>query len=176
MQAFDSRNFSGLQMLVDEDMQFNIIGMAPHTERFIAPKQGGGKAKPTAYHLAKFGMEGPLPVASFPIVRGSKYDLYSDKRLKQNIKDIAEGDLEKLKELKRVEYQLKEFPGEKHYGFIAQDVEKVYPELVTTGADTIKSLDYTQFIPLLAEANNRLKEELEATKERIKKLERRNML
>ncbi len=38
-----------------------------------------------------------------------------------------------------------------YYGFIAQDVEKVYPDLVSTNENGEKYISYTEFIPLLLE-------------------------
>jgi hypothetical protein len=37
-------------------------------------------------------------------------------------------------------------------GFIAQEIEKVFPELVDTGADGYKSVKYANFTALLVEA------------------------
>jgi DNA repair exonuclease SbcCD ATPase subunit len=39
-----------------------------------------------------------------------------------------------------------------HSGFIAQDVEKISPDLVSTGADGMKGLSYAMFAPLLTKA------------------------
>lgn len=44
----------------------------------------------------------------------------------------------------------------KRIGFLAQDVEKVLPELVKTDEDGVKSIDYIGFIPLLVESINEM--------------------
>ena len=76
--------------------------------------------------------------------------LTSDIKLKKNIKPIKDS-LNKILSLegKNYEWKDKTKPG-KQYGLIAQDVEKVIPELVTQGKT--KHLDYTSIIPILIEA------------------------
>lgn len=50
--------------------------------------------------------------------------------------------------------------GSTHYGFIAQEVEQVLPELVHTDKDGYKSVDYIGVIPLLVNAIQELRAEL----------------
>jgi len=57
------------------------------------------------------------------------------------------------------------FYNRNHIGFIAQDVQKVYPELVYSDNNGILSIDYIAFIPLLVESikelnNNHVKDSL----------------
>lgn len=82
----------------------------------------------------------------------------SDIRFKENVVSV-ESALDKVLNLqgvafnwKRAEYKDKNFPEGKHYGVIAQEIEKVLPEVVTTGADSTKSVAYTEIIPVLIEA------------------------
>ena len=51
-----------------------------------------------------------------------------------------------------------------HYGFLAQEVEEVLPELVHTDKDGIKSVDYIAVIPLLVNAIQELRAELTEVK------------
>ncbi len=44
------------------------------------------------------------------------------------------------------------FPEGKHYGVIAQDIEKVMPEIVKEGVEGEKAVSYTELIPVLIEA------------------------
>ena len=63
----------------------------------------------------------------------------SDERIKKDIKDI-ENPLNKLMTLKPKEYYLcDEKDYNKKFGIIAQDIEKVLPELVHTNTDTNKT-------------------------------------
>jgi hypothetical protein len=79
----------------------------------------------------------------------------SDKRLKENIAELKDG-LKKVLALVPVSFTWKEGgtrPGEHDIGFIAQDVEKVVPEVVVTGIyDGYKSVDYPRLVPVLVQA------------------------
>jgi hypothetical protein len=76
----------------------------------------------------------------------------SDISLKKNIVPMSNG-LELVSQLKPVTYNWK--AGQENdpieYGFIAQDVEPVFPSLVKTNATTgIKSVDYQKMVSVLA--------------------------
>ncbi len=56
-----------------------------------------------------------------------------------------------------ISWRTKEFAGrsfsnDKQIGVIAQDVEKVFPELVNTDSDGYKSVNYSKLTPILIEA------------------------
>ena len=50
------------------------------------------------------------------------------------------------------------------FGLIAQDVEKIYPQLVNTNEDGTKSVNYTELIPLLLLQTNNLERKIEELK------------
>ena len=80
-------------------------------------------------------------------------DPAGDIRFKQNIYGINDP-LDKLVNLRGVRFTYKEsekMPGI-HYGMVAQEVEKVVPELVTEGSDGRKNVRYTNMVALLVEA------------------------
>ncbi len=88
----------------------------------------------------------------------SGYMTSSDKRLKKNIKNLNKIS-DKIFELKGVQFNWKN-NGEKDYGFIAQDVEKIFPALVKTNPDTgMKAVKYTNLIPLILEELRVLKDQ-----------------
>ena len=74
----------------------------------------------------------------------------SDKSLKENIKTIDNA-LEKIKALEGVTFTWQE-SGEAEIGLIAQDVEKVVPDLVVTGKNDLKAVKYGNIVALLIEA------------------------
>jgi hypothetical protein len=72
----------------------------------------------------------------------------SDEKLKENIR-VVENPLEKIVQLNGVQFNWKETK-ETSIGVIAQDVEKVFPELVKTAEN--KSVNYNGLIGVLIEA------------------------
>ena len=87
----------------------------------------------------------------------------SDIALKENLKPL-ENVLDKVKDYRCVEYNLKESPKDKKIGFIAQDWENDFPAIVDKDENDMLGIKYTETIPVLLKAI----QELEA---RIKILE-----
>jgi hypothetical protein len=83
----------------------------------------------------------------------------SDVRLKKNIEPISSDIVEQLMNLEVKEFELKsDQNNNKHYGFIAQDVEKYLPDLVCEKSiknnkeqyePAYKTINYLEIIPLL---------------------------
>jgi hypothetical protein len=77
----------------------------------------------------------------------------SDERLKTNITDLNADTLDKLLNLKTVSYNWIQNPESKtQIGFLAQDLEQYFPELVNTDLKGMKSVYYAQMTPILVEA------------------------
>ena len=73
----------------------------------------------------------------------------SDERLKHNINTIPETIIDKLLQLESKQFSWKQDNTNKIiYGFIAQEVEKIFPEIIHKQSDYLK-IDYIQLIPLL---------------------------
>jgi hypothetical protein len=120
----------------------------------------------------------------------------SDLSLKKEVKDLEKGSLDNLARLKGVKYKLKTpqelglntspvlpsdtgdvsvplnilSPG--HYakeytGFIAQDVQQVFPDLVSKDAEGKLAIDYLGLIPVLVEAIKEQQAEIEALKKQV---------
>jgi hypothetical protein len=96
----------------------------------------------------------------------------SDEKLKTNITPI-ENALDKVLSLNGVEF---DFLDEKNYGYlgkhqlgvVAQQVETVVPELVTTNSDGYKGVSYQHLTALLIEAMKEQQKEIEELKKIIK--------
>ncbi len=99
------------------------------------------------------------------------YGAPSDERYKENIKPI-ESALDKVEKLQGVTFDWKESDSildiKEDIGFIAQDVQKVVPELVRENEDGKLSLRYQGITPILLEAIKELKAEIEELKKQIK--------
>ena len=103
----------------------------------------------------------------------------SDLRFKKNITPIAES-LNLIKGLEGVTYNYRAddypqyaFSKEKQVGFIAQEVEKIVPEVVRTDANGYMGIDYSKFAPLLVEGIKELEKRLEAVERENKMLKER---
>jgi hypothetical protein len=92
------------------------------------------------------------------IVQGT-FTNSSDRRLKENIKNISENDKDKVLQLVPKTYNMIN-EKQKRYGLIAQEVEELYPELVSEDDKGMKSLNYIELIPLLLEQIKELKKSI----------------
>lgn len=91
----------------------------------------------------------------------------SSRKVKENIKPIA--DAEKILDLEAVSFDYKEKErGTDKRGFIAEDVAKVLPNLVTAETEeTPATLDYIQMIPYLQEIIKKQEARIKALEEKI---------
>jgi len=86
------------------------------------------------------------------IVSSSNITAYSDITLKKNIEVIPNA-LDKVMQLRGVTFdRIDQEEDTRYAGVIAQEVEKVLPEVVQTGEDGIKSVAYGNIVGLLIEA------------------------
>lgn len=96
----------------------------------------------------------------------------SDVRLKENIENL-DNSLEKVMQLRGVSFTWKTNPEYgTRIGFIAQEFEKVIPELVFTNeVDGYKGINYAEVTAVLVEAIKELKAENDLLKQRLEKIE-----
>ena len=100
-------------------------------------------------------------------VNGSIYNT-SDKNHKEEIEPISESKIENLFDLEPVEYKLKsDTKNKKHYGLIAQDVEEIYPELISDSNLGFKTVNYMELIPLLLLKMKNMQKEIDGLREQI---------
>jgi len=117
----------------------------------------GTRNTDTTYYLARYGDDSATRFQIFgngnvQNTNGS-YGTISDLRLKENISD-ARNYLADLLKLRVVKYSLKAdaSPAANLLGLIAQEVEQVFPTLVETSGDDVKSVKTTVLIPMLLKA------------------------
>ena len=72
------------------------------------------------------------------------------------------------------EFKDKNFPENRRVGLIAQEVEKVLPEVVDTDNEGFKSVEYAKMVPLLIEAMKEQQKQIEHLKIQIKELMSQN--
>jgi hypothetical protein len=78
----------------------------------------------------------------------------SDRRLKDELTALPANQLDKIMLLKPVSFEMKGRRGVREFGFVAQDVETLFPDLVSTASDVIgtKSLNYVGMIAPVVKA------------------------
>ena len=107
-------------------------------------------------------------VATTNIVHANRYysTVYyykSDLTLKENLETL-EKQLGKLNNINGYYFNFKDGDTKRRIGFIAQEIEKIYPELVSENKNGIKSVDYGAFLPILLES-------IKEAEQRVKGLE-----
>jgi hypothetical protein len=99
----------------------------------------------------------------------------SDIFLKDNIKLIDNEKVNKIMNLKPSEFVLKRDPLKNvHYGFIAQEFENEFPELVSIKPDkeyaNLKAINYLEIIPLLVNKIQLMQKEIDSLNERLNEI------
>jgi hypothetical protein len=102
----------------------------------------------------------------------------SDIRYKTQITSL-ENPLQRLMQLNGVNYYWKtdEFPAmgfstRQQMGFIAQDVEKIFPEMVFTDEKGYKSIDYSRLTPVLVETIKEQQQQINTIVKRLNEIEK----
>ena len=115
-------------------------------------------------------------------MQATSYNALSDERLKQQIYTLS-GALETINQLRGVSYYWKKERktvdiSRNTYGFIAQEVEQILPNIITTcsgesvnGIYGQKSLNYYSIIPWLVEAVKEITQENTELKQKVSSLE-----
>uniref|UniRef100_A0A6C0ICX0 Peptidase S74 domain-containing protein n=1 Tax=viral metagenome TaxID=1070528 RepID=A0A6C0ICX0_9ZZZZ len=102
------------------------------------------------------------------IVVGSIFNP-SDEKLKNNIIKLNDFDIENITKLKPVTFSYNNDTGNQlHYGFIAQDVEEIFPALVSDNTG-YKSINYIEFIPIMLYKMQQMQDELDELKQKLSK-------
>ena len=100
------------------------------------------------------------------------YVYNSDARLKKDIASLS-GSLDKVLQLRPVSYLLKDPSAQTagvQFGFVAQDVERVVPEIVHTDDSGMKAIDYVRLTPLLVGSVQELSAKVDAQQQEIDEL------
>jgi hypothetical protein len=109
--------------------------------------------------------------AYIAIADGTYYTA-SDLRLKQGIEPL-ENSLHKVMKLKPSKFYFKDSESsKKSIGFISQDVEQLFPELVSISEEGYKYLSYDEFSVIAIKAIQEQQEYIHQLEERLERLER----
>jgi hypothetical protein len=103
----------------------------------------------------------------------------SDIRLKENISPIQEHLADNIMDLNPCEYTFKNDNEKKiHYGFLAQELKHVFPELVQTrehdGEEHKETMvvNILEMVPLIVQKMKKMQEEMDVMKQKIDVMER----
>ena len=96
----------------------------------------------------------------------------SDVYLKDNIEDLSTNITDKIMKLRPTQFEFKTDTTKKiHYGFIAQEFEEQFPELVVSKVDknvaNLKSINYLEIVPLLVHQIQRMQNEIDDLRQQI---------
>jgi hypothetical protein len=123
------------------------------------------------------GIKGvPISGATVTINNAGQLGIFaSSARYKRDIHDMAKQS-QAVHQLRPVTFHYKHDPqGQQQYGLIAEEVAKVYPELVTTGADgKAESLQSHQLIPMLLNEVQHQQQKLETQAQELAELRAQN--
>ncbi len=103
------------------------------------------------------------------------FQIPSDIRLKTVVGSITDA-TNTISKLSTIKYKWNELSGKEtsavHIGVIAQEVEELIPELVTTNPETgYKTVSYNGLVPLLIESNKEMMSTIENLSSRVRELE-----
>lgn len=98
-------------------------------------------------------------------VTATDFNSVSDASLKENIDPITDSQ-QILSQINPVTFHWKS-NGAKSYGVLAQEIEKILPEIVATNGNGVKSVSYIQLIAFLIDAVNNLQKEVTTLKQSL---------
>jgi hypothetical protein len=150
---------------------------------FIGAGAGYSETGSNRLYIDNCSNGGPVCVSN-PLIYGEfdnrvvqingKLIFSSDERMKTNIEPLSAA-LDRVMNLKGVSYEWKDKARAgrgREMGLLAQDVEKVFPELVYTDRKGYKSLSYDKLVPALVEAIKEQQSIISRLSERLSRLEK----
>jgi len=179
---------SGITTSLDESAGANEIATAEGVKDYVDAQIGGGGSVQAATIAVADNQDNvayPVPFASSAVAANASlysdttqlnynpstgvleaqdFNSLSDIRYKENVETI-DGAVAKLQQLRGVEFDWKHSPGSS-VGVIAQEVQEVYPQLVTEGEEKI-TVNYNGLVGLLIQAVKEQADEIAALKEKL---------
>ena len=114
---------------------------------------------------------GGAPTAGAKLTLYGTISLMSDERQKTNIVRLDHA-LDKVRALNGYYYNWREGSDTKQVGFMAQEVKRVLPEVVSQNSEGTRFVNYDGLVPLLTEAIKEQRAMLEVQSQLIKELQR----
>lgn len=141
-------------------------------------------ALPTSYKGGAYAgyFDGSVKVSG--TLTATSLSVSSDSRLKENIIGLDKSVVDAVDNLRPVSYTYRQDStniiygvGEKemketHFGLIAQEVQKLFPNLVYEGGDGYLSINYTELIPILIMSIQELSTEVKSLNEQLEEIKK----
>ena len=166
-------------------MQANYSGKQPNNTAYIKNFVPG--IPTTLWKTIKYNVTSSLSVNAITPISSTNNNLYipgnlyvdgtivnpSDIYLKDNIEDLDDDISIKLESLRPTQFTFKSDSSKNiHYGFIAQEFEEHFPELVVSKIDkhvaNLKAINYLELVPLLVYQIQKMQKEIDELKIQIK--------
>ena len=140
----DDTNISKLSFSSSGDMAFHTVDSGNNA---LFLKSNGNVGIGTNAPTTKFHVAGDAKIESLTVTSVTNT---SDRRLKVNIKALEKHTIE---DLRPVQYNWKKIkgrvvPDNRCYGFIAQELKSIYPNMIKKNERGLLSVDYIQLIPV----------------------------
>ncbi|MCS6789832.1 MAG: tail fiber domain-containing protein [Bacteroidia bacterium] len=133
------------------------------------PNSGNSCCRPRFRVQAGSIAGGPAYIASDQELWAYGFITYSDVRAKQGVRPLTQG-IGIVEALHPVRYRWKD-TGAERIGFIAQEVQAVFPEAVRTTVDSLHGIDYMALTAVLVQAVQELSEKVAQLEQRKQALE-----
>jgi len=150
-------------VLTDPATYVGLLGLATSSNNFFTGTAAGDFVmynSSSGYNLFVVNFSGGVYLTS----GATSWTANSDIRLK-NINSHIENAVEKLSTLQTINFSYKDDKFKKqNLGLIAQEVEKIFPELIDKNNDGMLGVRYTELVPVLIKAIQELKLEIETLK------------
>ncbi len=147
----------------DYQLQINAVGGVPHID-FSQTANEDYDMRLAVYTKNELVVQGGDLVVRDNI-KAKNHTSTSDQRLKQNIEPLASS-LSKLTQLRGVSFKWKDDPQDNQIGLVAQEVEKILPEIVSTDSKGYKSIAYGKLTAVLLEAIKELQSQVDELKQK----------
>jgi len=95
-------------------------------------------------------------------LNSTDYNSLSDRNKKENVESLVDA-INVINQINPVSFTWKD-NGNKAYGVIAQEIEEVLPDIVSTSSEGVKSVSYTQIIPFLVQVIQEQHKEIQRIK------------
>ena len=175
----EANQVHGTDLVIEtsNDVSDNIIFKTQDTERMIILGNGNvgiGNTTPDRNLYVTGNFYATTTIEAGTGMYAQTFNASSDIRLKNNVESI-ENPLSKISKIQGVKYVLNsDDTNKKQIGFIAQDIEKIIPEVVYTdnSEEAYKSISYGNLTALLVEGIKELQKEVNSLREEIKFLKK----